>query len=424
MEREKISELYAWRDRPGRKPLVMRGARQVGKTWLAKTFAERAFEKSVYINFESDEYLNHVFEADFDVARILKEVELRTGTAIDSHTLVIFDEIQAARRGLTALKYFCEDAPEQPLIAAGSLLGLTHHPAESFPVGKVEFLDLYPMTFKEYLWALGHKAWADLIEQRRWDLLAVIRDKLIEALRGYYFVGGMPEVVSAFAANKSHDEARRIQLNILRSYAEDFSKHAPNEEVPRIRTVWQSIPGQLAKENKKFVYGLLKAGSRAKTFEAAIEWLKGAGLVYKINRCTLPRLPLNAYEDFNAFKLYLLDVGLLCAMNRLSAETLLTGNNFFTQFKGALTEQYVLEQLIDREDFIYYWSAENSSGEIDFLVQKKDAITPIEVKAEENLRAKSLKAFVEKNEGLHGVRLSMSDYRQQGWMENIPLYAV
>ncbi len=424
MERTAISELYEWKSRQDRKPLIIRGARQVGKTWLILNFAKKAYKQYVYVNFEEDNFLNHVFENDFDIERIITTISIRTNKDIDNNTLLIFDEIQAAPRGVTSLKYFCEKACDYHVIAAGSLLGMAMHQKDSFPVGKVDFVDLSPLSFHEFLLAMGEKRIAELLVEHEWKMVEMVKDKLTTLLKTYYYVGGMPEVVDSYRQRKDFAEVRRIQNNILDTYNNDFSKHAPINEVPRIRMVWNSIAGQLAKENKKFIYGMLREGARAKDFEVAIEWLKDAGLIYKVNRTKSGELPLNAFEDFNAFKIFLLDVGLLSAINKLTAETLIMGNAIFSTYKGALTEQYVFQQICDKVDFVYYWSAENSRGELDFLVQKDGKVIPIEVKAEENLRSKSLAAFVAKYPELHGIRFSMSDYREQEWMTNIPLYAM
>lgn len=423
MERTAISELYEWKKRPDRKPLIVRGARQVGKTWLILDFAGKAYNKYVYVNFEEDDVLNHVFENDFDIERIINTISIRKDTDIDTGTLLIFDEIQAAPRGVTSLKYFCEKARQYHVIAAGSLLGIAMHQADSFPVGKVDFVDLAPLSFQEFLLAMGEKRIASLLEKRDWNMVAMVKDKLTTLLKTYYYVGGMPEAVDSYRQHSDFAEVRRIQNNILDTYNNDFSKHAPISEVPRIRMVWNSIASQLAKENKKFIYGMLREGARAKDFEVAIEWLRDAGLIYKVSRTKSGELPLNAFENFSIFKIYLLDVGLLSAINKLTADTLIAGNEIFNTYKGALTEQYFFQQIRDKVDFVYYWSAENSRGEIDFIVQKEGKVIPIEVKAEENLRAKSLAAFVAKYPGLHALRFSMSDYREQNWMTNIPLYA-
>lgn len=408
--------------RTNRKPMVLLGARQVGKTWLMKEFARTEYAKSVYINFEEEASLQHLFDNDFDIDRILKSIELRFQVSVDDKTLLIFDEIQSVRRGVTSLKYFYEKAPHLHIIVADSMLGLST--AESIPVGKVDYLRLFPMTFQEFLLAQGKERVVQCINNSEWSLLQSVKDRLIQDLKNYYYVGGMPEAVEAFVQRYDYAEVRRIQDNILLAYEGNFAKHAPVEVVPRIRMVWNSLPSQLARENKKFVYGAVRSGARAKDFELALQWLVDAGLVIKVNRTKAGILPLKAYEDMAAFKLFSLDIGLLCAQNKTRAETLVRGNELFSTFKGALTEQYVAQQLSTFVDQLYYWSAENSSGEIDFLVQVHDKVAPIEVKAEENLKAKSLRVFTGKYPNLHGLRLSMSDYREQDWMTNVPLYAL
>jgi predicted AAA+ superfamily ATPase len=425
MKREAISEMYEWKGREDRKPLILRGARQVGKTWLMKEFAAEAYSKYAYINFEDNEIIKQIFQKDFDIERILLALQLATDVVIDTDTLIIFDELQEAPRGLTALKYFQEKAPQYHIVAAGSLLGIAMHEGDSFPVGKVDFMDLYPLTFFEFLDALGQEKLKRLLKSKDWELISAFHSKLQEYLRLYYYVGGMPEVVSSFITDKDLTKVRRLQQNILDAYDRDFSKHAPLFEVPRIRMVWKSIAAQLSKENRKFIYGQLKEGARAKDFEIAIEWLRDAGLIYRVNRVKKGQMPLSAYEDFSAFKLFMLDTGLMCAVSNLPAQTLLDGNTLFSDYKGALTEQYVLQQLeAIKELSIYYWSSDNSRGEIDFLLQYGADIIPVEVKAEENLQSKSLRAFVERNPGLHGMRLSMSDYREQDWLTNYPLYSI
>ncbi len=425
MKRNAISELYKWKDSSDRKPLIMLGARQVGKTWLMREFAREAYKNSVYVNFEDNEILKELFVNDFDIQRIVGAIQWSTGVTVDENTLIILDEIQEAPRGITALKYFAENAPQYHVIAAGSLLGIAMHRNDSFPVGKVDFMHLYPLSFFEFLDAVGESRMVDLLRAKDWELIRAFRTKFEERLRQYYFVGGMPAVVSSFVGDGNPEKVRTIQKNIIEAYERDFSKHAPAIEVPRIRMVWNSIPSQLAKENKKFIYGAVKEGARARDFELAIEWLKDAGLVHKVNRCKKAQLPLKAYEDFSAFKMFLSDIGLMGAMSNVPAQSIMDGNALFSDFKGALTEQYVLQQLItDPSLSIYYWSADNSRGEIDFLLQDKEKIIPVEVKAEENLQAKSLKAFVERNPGLKGVRLSMSPYREQDWLVNYPLYSV
>lgn len=425
MERTVITKFFEWKERSERKPLVVYGARQVGKTWLIREFARRTFPKSVYINFEDDDRLSTLFEKDFDIDRILKTISLVVGQDVDSSTLLIFDEVQAVHRGITSLKYFCEKAPRQPIIAAGSLLGIAQHRNDSFPVGKVDTVYIHPMDFEEFLVATGRSRLADALREREWGVVAAARDSFQQALREYYYVGGMPGVVQSFIDSHDYAEVRRLQETILDGYERDFSKHAPNTEVPRIRMVWHSVSSQLSKENRKFIYGALKTGARAREFELAIEWLSDAGLVFRVPRVKAAELPLSAFEDFAAFKLFMLDTGLFCAMSHIGAETLIQGNALFLTAKGALTEQYVAQQLRTLgNSYVGYWSASNSQGEIDFLVQHNDTIVPIEVKAEENLKAKSLRAFIDRNPSLHGLRLSMSDYRQQDWMTNAPLYSL
>lgn len=425
MKRNAIKELYEWKENNDRKPLVILGARQVGKTWLMKEFGKEAYKKCAYVNFEDNDDLRGMFEHDFDIQRIIANLQWATDVTIDEDTLIILDEIQEAPRGITALKYFQEKAPQYHVIAAGSLLGIAMHKNDSFPVGKVDFMHLYPLSFYEFLNAIGEKKMVDLLQAKDWTMLTMVRAKFEERLRQYYFVGGMPAAVLAFVNDGDLNKVRTIQKSIIEAYERDFSKHAPAIEVPRIRMVWHSIPSQLSKENRKFIYGMIKEGARAKDFELAIEWLKDAGLIYKVNRCKKAQLPLAAYEDFSAFKMFLSDIGLMGAMSNIPVQSLLNGNMLFSDFKGALTEQFVLQQMKTNQTLsIYYWSADNSRGEIDFLVQQEEKVIPIEVKAEENLQAKSLRMFVERNPGLKGCRFSMSPYREQDWLVNYPLYSV
>lgn len=425
MKRNAIKELYEWKENNGRKPLVILGARQVGKTWLMKEFGKEAYKKCAYVNFEDNDDLRGLFEHDFDIQRIIANLQWATDVTIDEDTLIILDEIQEAPRGITALKYFQEKAPQYHVIAAGSLLGIAMHKNDSFPVGKVDFMHLYPLSFYEFLNAIGEKKMVDLLQAKDWTMLTMVKAKFEERLRQYYFVGGMPAAVLAFVNDGDLNKVRTIQKSIIEAYERDFSKHAPAIEVPRIRMVWHSIPSQLSKENRKFIYGMIKEGARAKDFELAIEWLKDAGLIYKVNRCKKAQLPLAAYEDFSAFKMFLSDIGLMGAMSNIPVQSLLNGNMLFSDFKGALTEQFVLQQMKTNQSLsIYYWSADNSRGEIDFLVQQEKKVIPIEVKAEENLQAKSLRMFVERNPGLKGCRFSMSPYREQDWLVNYPLYSV
>ena len=426
MLRTEIANLITWKNSKSRKPLIIRGARQVGKTWLMKEFGKKKYKQTIYINFESSKHLISIFNTDFDIQRILTALQIETGIVCNAtNTLIIFDEIQEAPGAITSLKYFYETAPEYHIIAAGSLLGVALHQHTSFPVGKVKFIDLYPLSFTEFLIAIGQKDLIYLLENKDWDLIKSFKEKFILLLKQYYFIGGMPEAVSTFSKNNNFNEVREIQNSILDAYEQGFSKHAPLEIVPRIRMVWNSISAQLAKENRKFIYGLIKKGARAKDFELAITWLIDCGLVHKINRISKPAIPLKAYTDLSAFKLFLVDIGLLNAMGNVDIKTLLEGNSIFEEFKGAITEQFVLQQLLYSKEFdIYYWSAEKSNAEIDFLIQYMGQIIPIEVKAEENLQAKSLKVFCKKYEPKLAIRTSMSNYRKKNWLINVPLYAI
>ena len=426
MKRFALEKLIEWKDKENRKPLIIRGARQVGKTWLMKEFGRICFEKVAYVNFDNNKRLEQVFEVDINIDRILLAISIETGVSIDAkNTLLIFDEVQEVPKALSSLKYFCENAPEYAIVAAGSLLGVALHKGTSFPVGKVDFMDLYPLTFLEFLYALGEERFANVLQSDDTEMITMFKTKYIERLREYYYVGGMPEVVKTYVNSKDFKQVREIQKNLLNYYRQDFSKHAEVSLVPRLNLVWDSIPMQLAKENKKYIYGQVRKGSRAKDFELALQWLLDCGLIHKVQRVGKVALPLKAYLDLDAFKVYLLDIGLLIAMTDLDAQVIIDGNRIFTEFKGALTEQYVLQQLIASEGIEpYYYSTSNSSGEIDFMIQGKTSIIPLEVKAEENLRAKSLKAFCEKYHPKYAVRTSMSDYREQEWMTNIPLYNI
>lgn len=426
MYRDAIEKLEKWKNRKNRKPLIVRGARQVGKTWLMREFGRKNYEKCAYISMDENERMENVFRDVFDIDRILLALEIEAGFKITPEdTLIIFDEVQEIPRALKALKYFCEQAPQYHIMAAGSLLGIALHEGTSFPVGKVDFLDLYPMTFREFLLACGQERFVQLMEQHDYAMMGNFRTELIDYLKYYYYVGGMPEAVQEYVQEKDFRAVREVQNKLLTAYENDLSKHAPAEMVTKIRMLWNSIPTQLAKENKKFVYGLVREGARAREYEVAITWLMDVGLVYKVERIKKPDFPLRAYQDFSAFKLFVLDVGLLGAMSRLNAKVILEGDRMFEEFKGALTEQYVLQQLIvHEENDIFYWSAEKGTGELDFLIQMDDKIVPIEVKAEENLQAKSLRSFVQKYDMKYAVRTSMSDYREQDWMVNYPLYDV
>ena len=426
MYRYAMEQFLAWKNAPDRKPLVIRGARQVGKTWLMKEFGRLKYEQVAYVNFESSRHLQDIFKEDLDVRRIILALQIETGLTISAdNTLIILDEIQEAPGALTSLKYFRENAPEYHIVSAGSLLGVALHQNTSFPVGKVDFMDLYPLNFMEFLKAMGQQPLADLLDSKDWKLITGFKTKYIQLLREYYYVGGMPEAVSHYSQNQDIVAVRNIQQQILSAYEQDFSKHAPNEIVPRIRMLWNSIPAQLAKENRKFIYGIIRQGARAKDYELALSWLIDCGLVHRVDRISKPVIPLKAYLDGNAFKLYLLDVGLLGALSELDAQTLLEGNRIFEEFKGALTEQYVLQQLLTIPDMpAYYWTSDTANAEVDFVVQYKGKVIPIEVKAEENLKAKSLRSFCQKYVPEMAVRTSMSDYRKEDWLTNIPLYAI
>lgn len=426
MYRTNIKELKEWKLSAYRKPLIIFGARQVGKTWLIQEFGKQEYKQIVYVNFEKMKVISNLFEADFDIQRILASLSVLARSEINpDDTLIVFDEIQAAEGGLTALKYFCEDAPQYHVIAAGSLLGMNLHQDISFPVGKVDFLYLKPLSFPEFLKALDETRLADLIENPDWGIINVFKDKLLNYLRYYLFVGGMPEVVSHFAEHRDFRFVRQLQQKILTSYQNDFSKHAPKEIVPRINMVWKSIPSQLSKENKKFVYGVIKEGARAKEFELAIQWLIDCGLLHQCYRISKPDMPLAAYQDLSAFKLYHNDVGLLGAMAKLPLKIIIDGNAIFSEFKGALTENFVIQQLLLRQDnAIYYWTNENSTAEVDFVIQNEEEIIPIEVKSGTNIRAVSFKFFCEKYKPAKAIRTSLTDYKDEKWMINIPLYAI
>lgn len=424
MQRALLQQLLTWKTNSNRKPLIMEGARQVGKTWLMKEFGKTAFTNVVYLNFESSSRVKEIFLPDFDIQRLLTVFEIETNTKIDAATtLIIFDEIQEAPKGLTALKYFYEQAPEYFIIAAGSLLGISLQQNNSFPVGKVDFLPLHPLNFTEFLINIGEERLAEQLANQQWNVVSSFHDKLLSLLRLYYFIGGMPEAVDSYVTSKDLEAVRAIQQKILLGYENDFAKHAPIEIVPKIRLVWQSIIGQLAKENRKFMYGQIKKGARAKDFEVAINWLVSAGLVLRVNRISKPTIPLNAYADVDAFKLYILDVGLLNAIGNVDAKILLEKNAILQEFKGALTEQFVCQQLTI-EHSLYYWQSANGTAEIDFVIQHQNNCIPIEVKAEENLKSKRLKLFVDKFLPATVIRTSMNGYRKEDWLTNIPLYAI
>jgi predicted AAA+ superfamily ATPase len=426
MKRFALDDLVKWKSNPNKKPLIIRGARQVGKTWLMREFGRICYESTIYINFDDNNVMAELFSRDLDVDRIIRGIELAFGIKIiPESTLLIFDEVQETPKALTSLKYFNENAPQYQIVAAGSLLGVALHHGTSFPVGKVDFLDLYPLSYGEFLCAVGKENLVELLNSGDFSLISVFRDDYIDRLKEYYFVGGMPEAVADFAQNTDYGKVREIQNKILTAYELDFSKHAPANEVPRIRMVWNSIPAQLAKENKKFIYGQVREGARAKDYELVLMWLSDCGLIHKINRAAKPDMPLKAYEDMKAFKVYMLDVGLLSCAAGIDAISLLKGNTVFIEFKGALTEQYVCQQLKTLKSIpIFYWTSESGNAEIDFVVQLGSRIVPLEVKAEVNLQSKSLKVYREKYSPDLSIRSSMLDYKHEGWLLNLPLYAV
>lgn len=426
MLRFAMEKLHAWKEKNNRKPMMIMGARQVGKTWLMKEFGRTCYEKVAYISFYNNKRMDDVFQMDFDIQRILMNLNIESGVTITpGNTLIILDEIQDTPKVLESLKYFCEEASEYHVIAAGSLLGVAIHKGVSYPVGKVDLLDLYPLSFREFLCAMGEKPLSDALVTKDYTLIDNFSDKYLFWLKNYYYTGGMPAVVEAFRIQKDYVEVRQIQSDIVRQYEGDFGKHVDTKTLPRIRMVWDSIPMQLAKENKKFFFGQIKKGARSSEYEIAIQWLMDCGLVYKVSRVNEPRMPLKAYRSMNAYKLFVLDVGLLGALSELTAESIIEGNDIFVQFKGALTEQYVLQQIIADTSYTpYYYGTENANFEQDFLIQKEKNIVPVEVKAETNLRSQSLKAYCDKFHPEEAIRFSTKKYVDQGWMKNIPLYAV
>ncbi len=426
MERLIYQELVEWKNSHNRKPLILNGARQVGKTWLLQELAKKEYKQSAYINCRKNELARHVFTMDFNIDRILRALRAMTGIDITpGDTLIIFDEVQDIPEAIESLKYFCEQAPEYHVAVAGSLLGISLHTGVSFPVGKVNEINIYPMNFEEFLLAMGEKEKYKLLVSHDFETINILHEQYINLLRQYYYVGGMPEAVKQYAATESLNEVRKIQKEILDGYEKDFSKHAPKSEVPRIKMIWRSIPSQLFKENKRFIYGALRKGARANDYEMAIEWLLDAGLVYKVPRCSKLALPLGVYEELSAFKLYMLDMGLLGAMVSTDPVQVLIENKMFSEYKGGITEQYVLQQMKSHGIApIYYYSAKNSRLELDFIIQRNAQLVPIEVKAEGNIRANSLTSLLHERPELHADRYSMLPYKEEEHLTNIPLYAV
>lgn len=428
MKREVYNHLIQWKLSSNRKPLIMYGARQVGKTYILKEFGNHEFKNMVYVNCYKNDIVAQLFSKDTDVDRLVLGLSaIAHQTIVPGETLLFLDEIQEIPPILSSLKYFCENKPELHVVVAGSLLGVMNMKGESFPVGKVDIIHLYPMTYEEFLLANGEAPLLQILRSKDYALIDTFAPKLIDYLRLYYFVGGMPEAVQRYTLSHNLQEVRSIQQNILTAYEADISKHT-EEQTQRVRMVWQSIPAQLARENKKFIYGAIRKGARAKDFEIAIQWLIDAGLVHKIERTRDAKVPLKFYADMDAFKLYLLDVGLLGALTQTPASQIIIGNNVFSEYKGAFTENFVLQQLKSFSSLpIYYYSKDNSTQEVDFVVQANSRILPIEVKAEDNVKSKSLHAFICNDFAsyhLKGVRFSMRGFQDQGWMENVPLYAI
>lgn len=425
MKRHIYQQLLQWKNDAHHKPLILLGARQVGKTYILNQFGKAEFENYVYVNCHNNDFVNTLFRT-FDIERILTDIERYTDQKIIiGKTLLVFDEIQEVFNAIASLKYFCENMQQLHVAVAGSLLGITLHEGESFPVGKVDMLNMYPMTFTEYLMACGKQGVVDALGQNDWRTIELEKEYLVNRLREYYFTGGMPEAVNEFLTSGDTKKTRQIQLNIIDAYSRDMSKHT-TVLAQRIHQVWESIPAQLAKENKKFIFGMIKKGARAADFELALQWLIDAGLIYKVERCKEPQMPLKFYADSSAFKIFMLDVGLLAAMAQTQPKDILLGNDVFSEFKGAFSENYVMEQLRPQEDtYAYYFSKDNSQLEIDFLLQCGGRIIPVEVKAEENVKSKSLRTFIQEQQTeMKGMRVSMKQYIDQEWMENIPLVAV
>lgn len=425
MKRDIYNKLLQWKNDSNRKPLIITGARQVGKTWIMREFGKNEYANVVYINCDNEKRIETLLSEDYNIDRILLGLQAISGVNIKSDkTLIIFDEIQQIPRGLHLLKYFYEENPEYHVMVAGSLLGITLNQGVSFPVGKVDIMEMNPMNFNEFLEAMGQEQLLKVLDSNDWKLIDILSSKYIELLRQYYFVGGMPEAVYSYCKDKNLAQVRNIQNNILKAYRNDISKHATKSESVKIGQVLDSLPSQLSKENKKFIYGVIKTGARAAEYELAIQWLIDAGIVHKVNRIKEAKMPLKFYEDISAFKLFLLDMGLFACMCDVPASEMLVGNNVFVEYKGAFAEQYVLQQLVCQNVKPYYWSSEKTPSEIDFVIQKDNKIIPIEVKAEVNVKARSLRQFITNNPELKAVRFSMLGYAEQDWMTNIPLYYI
>ena len=432
MKRKIYQKLLEWKNNPRHKPLVLLGARQVGKTYILKEFGKKEFNNFVYVNCHNNPFASSLF-SDFNIKRILYQLEQDNEcNIIPGKTLLFFDEIQEVKNGIPALKYFCEENRELHVVVAGSMLGVSLREDESYPVGKIDTFRMYPMTFEEFLQANGRERLADSLREMQWEELSIHHETLVEYLRQYYFTGGMPEAVSTWIDGHNARETRNVQRAILSTYFGDMGKHTKTE-VERIRMVWDIIPSQLAKENKKFIFGAVKKGARAAEYEKSLQWLADSGLIYKVCRISKPEEPLKFYADTSAFKVFLHDVGLLACLCGARSSEMLLGMGAFTEFKGAFTENYVMNQIKSLEDSdvigneIFYYSKESSPLEVDFVVQGGKRVVPVEVKAEHNVRSKSLTTFVNQefsSYSLKALRCSMMPYADQQWMENIPLYAV
>jgi predicted AAA+ superfamily ATPase len=423
MKRYALDELIKWKTSKRRKPLILKGARQVGKTWLMKYFGENYFENMAYIDFYRNERMKKLFSGDFEIRRLIEGLQAETHEKISpDKTLIVFDEVQEVPLAISSLKYFYENSPEYAIIAGGSLLGVASHKGVSFPVGKVEFANLYPLNFCEFLEAIGESELVRLLMKKDWQLIAAFKSKFIDYLRKYYFIGGMPESVAVYSEDRDYIAVRKVQEEILTAYNEDFSKHVPSGDLAQVRNVWNNITRQLAREKKRFSPGVVKKNSRLKDYENALQWLTDAGLIYKAEQISIPSIPLKNYTS-GAFKIYFLDVGLLSCMAELDSKVLLEGAAIFKEFKGSLTENYVCQELINYGKKPFYWSSE-ATAEVDFVFKHNSNIYPLEAKAEENLKAKSLKVYKEKFKPALCLRTSMKDYREEGWLTNIPLYAI
>ncbi len=424
MRRFIIEDLRKWKESKRRKPLILRGARQVGKTWILEEFGKEFPDGFIRIDFDKEPEFSQFFEKSKDVKRIVQNLSFACDKKITTNTLIIFDEIQASPEALNSLKYFYEDAPEYFVCAAGSLLGLTL--SEGFPVGKVDFLDIGPMCFEEFLLACGDDSLVNYLKsiESIENIPDVFHDKLIEKIKMYFVIGGMPEAVKIWAEDNDIKEADRILMSILDSNESDFGKHAPILDVPKIRLIWDSLPSQLAKENKKFLYSAVKQGARAREYENALNWLKNANLIEKVLKITKPSLPIKSYEDLSSFKIYMNDVGLLRKHSNLSTSAFIEENRLFTEFKGSLTENFVLEGLARiLEVKPYYWA--NNSYEVDFVIQLENEIYPVEVKAGINVQAASIKQYLsDYKETKFGIRFSLKNLSFDGKILNVPLYLI